>query len=110
MLQIIFAGVVQDLYPATVQGVWDDASGTPNVKRRRDRHLRKSALMLLRQAPTKAVIQANGISSFSFAFVGKRNAEGQFLYRERFYDLSPDFMLSIKKIVYLSVRLADELF
>ena len=48
---------------------------------------------------------------YSFAYVGRRNAEGQFLNRELFYDLSPSFYREYQARVYAHLcRLAEELF
>ncbi len=48
---------------------------------------------------------------FSFAFVGRRDAGGQFVCREEFYDLSPAFYQAYRQCVavYL-LELADDLF
>ncbi len=47
---------------------------------------------------------------FSFAFVGRRDAWGQFLVREEFYDLSPAFYEAYKDcIVAYLLELADDL-
>ena len=48
---------------------------------------------------------------YSFAFVGRRDAQGRFLHRDEFYTLSPDFYRAYRDRMadYLS-GLAKELF
>ena len=48
---------------------------------------------------------------YSFAFVGRRDKDGRFLHRDKFYDLSPGFYQEYENrlISYLG-GLADELF
>jgi len=47
---------------------------------------------------------------YSFAFVGRRDPEGQFLVREEFYDLSPVFYRAYQdRLVEHLVGLAEEL-
>ena len=48
--------------------------------------------------------------NFSFAFVGRRDADGQFICREEFYDLSPAFYRAYQECItgYL-LGLADDL-
>ena len=49
--------------------------------------------------------------NFSFAFVGRRDADGQFICREEFYSLSPAFYRACQECItgYL-LGLADDLF
>jgi hypothetical protein len=47
---------------------------------------------------------------FSFAFVGRRDANGQFICREEFYDLSPAFYRAHQeRIVGYLLGLAEDL-
>jgi hypothetical protein len=91
-LQIIFADVFHDLYPERFQFWWED---TLAYARREAQGGSEFAARCLREyesspdtlpAPHHAVFHHYG-----FASVGRRDEKGQFINRERFYDLPADF-------------------
>ncbi len=91
-LQNIFGETLQDLYPEDFRFWWQD---TLAYARREAEGGAQAAIASLReyenddnpQPPAKTSL----FEHFNFATVGKRDANGQFIFREKFYDLPPDF-------------------
>jgi hypothetical protein len=91
-LQIIFAEVLQEIHPEIFKIWWDD---TFSYAQREAESGSKIASECIRDyegsedispSPHHAVFH-----NYNFATVGKRNQDGQFIYRELFYDLSFSF-------------------
>ena len=111
-LQIIFAEVLHDLYPERFQFWWDD---TLVYARREAAAGSDFAAQCLRQyesggdmapSPHYAVFH-----HYCFASVGRRNGNGQFVNRERFYDLPADFYLEYRdKIERFLCEVAEDVF
>ncbi|MDO8303756.1 MAG: tagaturonate epimerase family protein [Sedimentisphaerales bacterium] len=112
MLQIIFAGVVQDFYPELFREWWDDAVGYARREAAAGAAFAQQCLDALEASGDKTPSYKQMVfHHFSFAFVGKRDANGQFLHRERFYGLSQDFYAEYqKKLCTYLCGLAEELF
>ncbi len=112
VLQVLFAEVLNDFHPALFRRWWDDAL----VYARREAAAGSAfAAECVRQ------YEANGgrnpsphhsiFHHYSFAFVGQRDAHGQFLCREEFYDLSPAFYREYQtRVARYLCHLAEELF
>jgi len=91
-LQVIFGEVLHEFDPQRFQFWWED---TLAYARREASAGSEFAAQCLRQyessdnpapAPHHAVFH-----HYNFASVGRRDADGQFVHREKFYDLPPEF-------------------
>lgn len=91
-LQVIFGETLEDLYPEYFRFWWDD---TLAYARREAEGGASAAIESLREYESSAHPQPSARTSlfqhFNFATVGKRDAQGQFLFREQFYDLPAAF-------------------
>jgi hypothetical protein len=112
MLQLLFAEVLNDFHPDLFRRWWDDALA---YARREAAAGSNFATECIRQRQTGSKQTYSPYDSifhhYSFAFVGRRDATGQFAQREEFYDLSPAFYRHYQQRVarYLC-HLAEELF
>jgi hypothetical protein len=91
-LQVLFAEVLNDVEPEQFRFWWDD---TLDYARRQAAAGSDFAAECIRQyeaggnpapSPGHAVFH-----HYNFASIGRRDANGQFIHRQRFYSLSPDF-------------------
>ena len=91
-LQLLFAEVLADFHPALFRRWWEDAL---DYARREAAHNSLLAQECVRQveedrghvpSPKDSVFH-----HYSFAYVGRRDPQGQLLYREEFYGLSAGF-------------------
>ncbi|MCP4401868.1 MAG: hypothetical protein GY801_31780 [bacterium] len=91
-LQNIFGETLHDLYPEHFRFWWQD---TLAYARREAEGGAQAAIASLREYENGDNQQPSATTSlfehFNFATVGKRDANGQFIFREKFYDLPPDF-------------------
>jgi hypothetical protein len=108
--QVIFAETMKDVEPERFGFWWDDtleyarreaAAGSGFAAQCLDRY---EASDNREHAPDQAVFHY-----YSFATVGKRDREGQFIHREQFYDLPADFYREYQKriCIYLCEVAAD---
>lgn len=91
-LQVIFGETLADLYPERFRFWWED---TLAYARREAEGGAIAAIESLREYEHSDQPQPSARTSlfqhFNFATVGKRDAQGQFIYREQFYDLPAAF-------------------
>jgi hypothetical protein len=106
-LQLLFAAVLADFYPELFRRWWEDALAYA-------RHTANSPFAracldqtdLNHPSPHDALFH-----HFSFAYVGRRSPDGQFLCREQFYTLSPAFYQAYQqRVVHYLLDLANDLF
>ena len=112
MLQIIYADVLQDFHPNLFGRWWKDAMEYATREAAAGSPFAKECLAEYQASPVKKPSRHHMVfHHYSFAFVGKRDANGQFINRAKFYDLSKAFYDEYEKrlVDYLS-NLADELF
>jgi len=112
MLQLIFAEVLQDFHPALFDKWWNDAMEYAAREAAAGSSFAKECLAEYEAHNIKKPSRFHKVfHHYSFAFVGKRDKNGQFLHRQAFYDLSPEFYQEYQNrlICYLG-NLADELF
>ncbi len=111
MLQIIFASVLEDVHPELFGEWWADAvayateeaAGSPFAARCLDE--------LSTKADAAPSHRDAVFHHYGFRFVGRRDPQGQFLHRERFYTLSPEFYaLHEERIRAYVLGLAHDLF
>jgi len=91
-LQVIFGETLNDLYPELFRFWWDD---TLVYARREAEGGAEVAGECIREYENSENPQPSAKTSlfehFNFATVGKRDENGQFIVREKFYDLPSDF-------------------
>jgi hypothetical protein len=112
VLQLLFAQVLSDFHPELFLRWWDDALA---YARREAEAGSTFAAECVREyeadnkqtpSPRQSVFH-----HYSFAFVGRRNAQGQFLHREEFYNLSPAFYHEYQtRVARYLCGLAEDLF
>jgi hypothetical protein len=112
MLQLLFGEVLADYHPDLFRRWWTDALAY--AKRAAAGGSAFAADCLHQdEASGSLTPSAHGqvFHHFSFAFVGRRDAEGAFLHREEFYTLTPAFYRAYEeRIVRYLVELAEDLF
>ncbi len=112
MLQLIFAEVLQEFHPELFRRWWEDALTYAQREAANGSTIASDCLAQLQvsaeplPSPKHAVFHY-----FGFPFVGRRDAQGQFLHRHEFYTLSPAFYRAHRERIaaYLG-ELADDLF
>lgn len=91
-LQIIFGETLNDLYPDLFRFWWDD---TLAYARREAEAGADFAARCLREYKNMPIpvpsAKTTLFEHFNFATVGKRDAHGEFIFRDKFYDLPADF-------------------
>ncbi|HPO13948.1 MAG TPA: tagaturonate epimerase family protein [Candidatus Hydrogenedentes bacterium] len=112
MLQILFAKVLEDHHPDLFRQWWEDARAYAEREAAAGSPFARACIEEDdRDGKQKPSHRHKVFHHFSFAFVGRRDKNGQFLHRDRFYDLSQEFYQAYEQclITYL-VQLAEELF
>ncbi len=111
-LQVIFAETMNDIDPRYFSFWWDD---TLDYARREAAAGSVFAAECLRQYETDADPAPSPRHAvfhyYNFASVGRRDSKGQFIHREKFYDLSAEFYREYQKRIceYLREVAADVL-
>ncbi|MFN2169154.1 MAG: tagaturonate epimerase family protein, partial [Anaerolineae bacterium] len=108
-LQLLFAEVLAEYHPGLFRRWWEDALA---YARREAAAGSAFALDCIPQSAAGTPSAHDAVfHHFSFAFVGRRDANGQFICREEFYDLSPAFYQAYRRCIaaYL-LELAEDLF
>ncbi|MBP8108141.1 MAG: hypothetical protein KBG20_13915 [Caldilineaceae bacterium] len=108
-LQLLFGEVLADHHPGLFRRWWQDALAYAQRESAAGSAFASDCIQqadLDKPSPHDALFH-----NFSFAFVGRRDANGQFICREEFYDLSPAFNRAYQTCIteYL-LELADDLF
>ena len=112
-LQLLFGEVLASHHPALFRRWWEDALAYARAEAAAGSAF--AAQCLAAVDPSRAgdpVTLAHDavFHHFSFAFVGRRDARGQFICREEFYDLSPAFYEAYRaRIVEYLLELAADL-
>jgi tagaturonate epimerase len=111
-LQKIFAETAYDFHPEFFRFWWDDTTryvrecaeqGSTFAADALKRHERRQ-----NPAPDPKEFY---FQEYNFATLGKRDEAGQFLYRDRFYSLSPEFYSELQdRIEYYLIDIAEDLF
>ncbi len=108
-LQLLFAEVLADYHPALFGRWWQDSLAYAQREAAAGSAFARDCI---RQSDADRPSAHDALfHNFSFAFVGRRNADGQFICREEFYCLSPGFYQAYQECItsYL-LELADDLF
>lgn len=112
MLQLLFAEVLQAYHPDLFQRWWNDALAYARREAEAGSDFARDCLQAYAASEDQSPNRHHLVfHHFSFAFVGRRDANGHFLHRDEFYSLSPEFYRAYQQRVaeYIG-HLADELF
>jgi hypothetical protein len=112
MLQLLFAEVLADFYPELFRRWWDDALAYARREAATGSGFAAGCLRQYEADRAQRVSPYHPIfHHFSFAFVGRRDSEGQFTVREEFYNLSTAFYHAYQnRVARYLCHLAEELF
>jgi len=92
MLQLIYAELLQDFHPDLFQRWWVDALAYAQREAANGSPMARECLSALDSAPdSRPSARHKVFHNYNFPFVGRRDAQGQFLHRQEFYRLSPAF-------------------
>jgi hypothetical protein len=112
MLQLIYAELLQEFHPALFQRWWADALAYARHEAANGSPVARECLSeLASAADARPSVRHNVFHCYSFPFVGRRDAQGQFLHRQEFYRLSPAFHEACRQhTAKWLCELADDLF
>ena len=111
-LQLLFAKVLQDHHPDLFRRWWADAEAYTQREAQAGSAFAAQCLHEY-ETSTNPVpdVHHSIFHHYSFAFVGRRDARGQFLHREEFYSLSGAFAVDYQnRAAQFLCGLAEELF
>jgi hypothetical protein len=92
MLQLIYARLLRELHPALFERWWQDAMAYARREAAKGSPVAQQCLTALSAKPNSQPSPDDPMfHSYSFPFVGRRDQYGQFLHRQEFYGLSPQF-------------------
>jgi len=108
-LQLLFAEVLAEHHPDLFRRWWQDALAYAERKAAAGSAFARRCIQ--QSDPGRPSSHDAIFHNFSFAFVGRRDASGQFICREEFYSLSQPFYRAYQDVItgYL-IGLADDLF
>lgn len=117
MLQLIFADVLHECHPDLFRRWWDDAMAYARAEAEAGSAFARQCLDAADPRSDEASADPSPsrhhmvFHHYSFRFVGRRDEQGRFLYRDEFYSLSPEFYRSYRdRIAGYLAGLAAELF
>jgi hypothetical protein len=112
MLQLIYAEVLQEFHPALFQRWWEDALAYARREAANGSPVARECLSELDSVPgVRPSARLKVFHYYSFPFVGRRDAQGQFLQRAEFYRLSPAFGEAYRqRLSHWLGELADDVF
>ena len=92
-LQLIYAEVLQEYHPELFQLWWEDAVAYAQREAAQGSPAAQDSMAALLDASGAAPSARHKVFQYySFPFVGRRDAAGEFLHRAAFYRLSPAFL------------------
>jgi len=111
-LQLLFGEVLASHHPGLFRRWWEDALAYARTEAAAGSAFAVQCLTAVDPADASDLVSLAHdpiFHHFSFAFVGRRDAGGQFICREEFYDLSPAFYQAYKERIleYLLELAAD---
>jgi len=97
-LQVLFADVLHEMYPDRFRFWWDDALAWAGREAEAGSEFAIGCLKELESADDPSPSPHHAVfHHFNFATLGKRDEDGQFINRERFYTLPDDFYAEYSK-------------
>jgi hypothetical protein len=112
MLQLLFADVLQEHHPDLFLRWWNDALAYARREAEGGSDFAAECLRAYESSADRTPSRHHQVfHHYSFAFVGRRDEQGQFAQRQEFYTLSPDFYRAHQQYIsdYLAT-LAEDLF
>ena len=112
MLQLLYADVLQKHHPELLLRWWNDALAYARHEAENGSHFAAECLRAYESSADRAPSRHHQVfHHFSFAYIGRRNEQGQFAHRHEFYSLSPEFYRAHQRYImdYLA-KLAEDLF
>ena len=110
MLQNIYGRTLEETYPENFKVWWDDIVDYAKAQAESGAEIAKEGLREIEKLD-KPSARTGFFEHFCFATVGKRDEDGQYLFRELFYSLPDDFYQEYTKRleIYLGEVAADTL-
>lgn len=91
-LQLLFAETLADVHPEIFRLWWDDTLEFARREAAKGSPLATQGLHLFETGGDRQIHAGHMVfRHYCFASVGRRDEEGQYLFREKLYDLSPEF-------------------
>jgi hypothetical protein len=110
-LQLLYAEVLFKTHPELFDFWWEDTVAYAEREAPSGSSLAKGCLRELGCGQAAPSPRAPVFQHFCFATIGRRNAEGRYLNRERFYCLSRDFHTEYtRQVVHFLKRITEDLF
>jgi hypothetical protein len=111
-LQLLFAETLEDVQPDVFRIWWDDTLAFAHSAAASGSSLARIGLQRLEASDAPAPSARHTVfRHYCFASVGRRDEAGQFVHRERLYDLSPAFQREYEeRLVRFLGEIADDLF
>lgn len=111
-LQVLFAEVLGDFHPDIFRAWWDATLAYARQEAAQGATLAVEGIKQYEQGGNRQPSPYHPVfHHYGFAHIGRRDAQGQFLHRERFYSLSPEFYQAYQdRIVGYLSDLAEDLF
>ncbi len=111
-LQLLYAELLQRHHPELFNRWWQDALSYAEREAANGSPVARSCLERLRSSADPGPSWRHAVFHyFSFPFVGRRDAQGQFLHRHEFYRLSTEFNQAYQqRICEYLCELAEDLF
>jgi hypothetical protein len=111
-LQTLFAETMEDVQPDTFQIWWDDTLAFARSQAAQGSPLAISGLQQFAASQNSTPSARHTVfQHYCFASLGRRDEQGQFVLREKLYDLSPEFETEYtRRLVRLLLETADDLF
>jgi hypothetical protein len=110
-LQLMFADVLKDFHPDLFKEWWNDAMTYAMTEAKAGSPFATECIAAGGAGSGGPSPKHPVFHHYSFAYVGRRDAQGRFLHRDKFYSLSPEFLEAYRRRLsdHLS-QLAKELF
>ncbi|MBD3309271.1 hypothetical protein GF339_22915 [candidate division KSB3 bacterium] len=111
-LQVVFGETLNDLFPEHFQFWWDDTLAYARREAEAGASVAAECIQEYQNSPNPVPSARTALfEHFNFATVGKRDANGQFCFREKFYDLPAEFYQEYtRRIERLLTEVAHDVF
>jgi hypothetical protein len=111
MLQIIFARVLQEYEPTLFRRWWEDARAYATREAAAGSPFAAECLHADEATANEPSAWHQVFHHYSFAYVGRRDAQGRFMYRDEFYTLAQKFNEAYREAIAAHLNeLSEDLF